>query len=173
MRLMAKAKSRKHPVEIAAVGDVDQWEADAIKAMLEAPPGSECVFYIDSAGGSVYSSLAIVALLKFRKLRGTAVVLGECSSAALLVFAACPQRYVTPMGTFLFHRMRWQSEKRIAAEEAHHWATHFRDLESDLDELQARLFGPAHAQVREWTRAGKYLSGRQLVAARLAELIEL
>ena len=169
---MAKSKSKK-PVEIAAVGDVDMWEADAVKTILEVPEGGECVFYIDSAGGSVYSALAIVSMIRHRKMRATAVVLGECSSAALLVFAVCQRRMVNPIGTFLFHKMRWQSEKRIAAEEAHRWAKHFGDLETDLDELQAKLFGKAHQQIREWTKQGDYLTGKDLAAAGLAELIEL
>ncbi len=170
---MAKRKSRKRIPEIPVVGDVDQWEADTIKTILEIPEEGECIFYIDSAGGSVYGSLAIVSLLRMRRMKATAVVLGECSSAALLLFAACPKRRVTPYGTFLFHRMRWQSEKRIAAEEAHLWARHFEELETDLDELQARLFGSAQELVREWTRQGRYMTGKEIAKAGLAELIEI
>src|SRR5262245_62736004 len=109
---MAKHKSRKRLPEIPVVGEVDDWEADVIHALLEVPKGGECVFYIDSAGGSVFGALAALTLMRYRELSGTAVVLGECSSAALLLFAACHKRIVTPYSTFLFHRMRWQSEDR-------------------------------------------------------------
>src|SRR5688572_6156113 len=139
---MAKNKSRKNVQEIPVVGEVDHWEADAIKTLLEVPEKGECVFYIDSAGGSVYGALAVVNLLRLRKIHASAVVLSECSSAALLVFAACQKRMVTPCSTFLFHRMRWQSEKRVAAEEARLWAKHFEQLEGDLDEMQSSLFAP-------------------------------
>jgi ATP-dependent protease ClpP protease subunit len=100
-------------------------------------------------------------------------VLGECSSAALLVFAGCRRRLVTPYSTLLFHRMRWQSEKRVDSEEAFLWAKHFEDMEKDLDDLQARLFGAAEEQVRQWTRGSHYVTGAQLVAAGLAEMLEL
>lgn len=51
------AKPRKKPLpEFALIGDVDDWEADIIKELLELKPGSECAFHIDSAGGSVYGA---------------------------------------------------------------------------------------------------------------------
>jgi len=94
--LMARRKRRKRPHEISLIGDVDAWEADAVKELLEAPEGSECVFYLDSAGGSVYGALAVVALMRLRRLKATVYVLSECSSAALLIFAACHKRFVNP-----------------------------------------------------------------------------
>jgi ATP-dependent protease ClpP protease subunit len=170
---MAKARKPKTVPEIPVIGEVDDWEADVVRALLDLPPGSECVFYIDSAGGSVYGALAVLTLMRHRRLQSTAVVLGECSSAALLLFAACKKRLVTPYSTLLFHRMRWQSDKRIASEEAYRWAKHFEDMEKDLDNLQVELFGAAEEQVRTWTRGGHYVSGRELVAAGLAELLPL
>ena len=166
-------KARNRPAEIAVVGEVDDWESDVVKALLEAPPGGECVFYIDSAGGSVFGALAVLTLLRQRRMTGSAVVLGECSSAALLLFAACRKRWVTRYSTLLFHRMRWQSEKRVNAQEAFHWAKHFEDMEKDMDELQVKLFGAAEQQVRQWTAEGCYVTGPQIVAAGLAEMLEL
>jgi ATP-dependent Clp protease protease subunit len=170
---MAKTGGSKKKAEIALIGDVDDWESDAIKQMLELPPGSDVVFYIDSAGGSVYGAVAVYTLMRQRRLRGTAVVLGECSSAALLLFAACEDRQVTRYSTLMFHRMRWQSEKRIIAEEAHLWARHFDELEKELDELQARLFGVAYEQVRTWTNGSCYVTGTEIAEAGLAKLLEV
>ena len=166
-------KSKKPPAEIALVGEVDDWEDDAIKALLEIAPGGECVFYIDSMGGSVYGALAVTSLIRQRQLRCTGVVLGECSSASLLIFAACQRRLVTRYSTLLFHKMRWQSDKRVGSEEAHRWARHFEEMEKEIDDLQARLFGSADGVVRDWTAGSHYVSGAQLVAAGLAEMIEI
>jgi ATP-dependent protease ClpP protease subunit len=170
---MARSKARKSVPEIPVIGDVDDWEAEVVKALLDIPPRGECVFYIDSAGGSVYGALAVITLLRHRQLEGTAVVLGECSSAALLVFAACRRRFVTPYSILLFHHMRWQSDKRVGSGEAYTWAKHFLELEKDIDSLQARLFGAAEEQVRSWTQNGQYVTGPQLVAAGLAEMLEV
>ncbi len=170
---MAKARSRKNPSEIPVVGDVDEWEEDVIKALLEIPPRGECLFYIDSAGGSVFGALAVLTLLRHRQLKATAIVLGECSSAAVLLFASCQRRFVTPFSTLLFHRMRWQSEKRVSSQEAGHWARHFEDMEKEIDDLQVRLFGAAEKLVREWTAEGRYVTGPEVVAAGLAEMVEL
>jgi ATP-dependent Clp protease protease subunit len=170
---MAKAKKPKTVPEIPIIGEVDDWEAEVIRALLEIPPGGECVLYIDSAGGSVYGALAVLTLMRHRRLQGTAVVLGECSSAALLLFAACQRRLVTRYSTLLFHRMRWQSDKRVGSDEAFRWAKHFEDMEKDLDALQVQLFGAAEEQVHTWTRGGYYVTGPELVAAGLAELVTL
>jgi ATP-dependent protease ClpP protease subunit len=170
---MAKSRAGKRVPEIPVIGDVDDWEGEVVKALLEIAPGGECVFYIDSVGGSVFGALTVLTLVRHRRLDSTAIVLGECSSAALLLFAACRRRLVTPYSTFLFHRMRWQSEKRIGADEAFLWAKHFEEMERDVDELQVRLFGKAEQLVREWTTGNRYLTGRQIAAAGLAELLEI
>ena len=167
------AKSKKPAAEVALIGEVDDWEAEVIKTLLDVPQGSECVLYFDSMGGSVYGALAVTTLIRQRQLRCTGIVLGECSSATLLIFAACQKRLVTRYSTLLFHRMRWQSEKRIDSTEAFQWARHFEDMEKDIDDLQVRLFGKAEEQVRAWTDAGQYLTGRELAAAGLAEWLEV
>jgi ATP-dependent protease ClpP protease subunit len=170
---MTTTRQKRPAGEIAVVGEVDDWEADVVKGLLEVPAGGDCVFYIDSAGGSVFGALAALTMLRYRRLKATAIVIGECSSAALLLFAACRRRLVTPYSTFLFHRMRWQSEKRVSSSEAFHWARHFEEMERDIDDLQVRLFGTAEKQLREWTANGQYVTGTQLVAAGLAEMFEL
>jgi ATP-dependent protease ClpP protease subunit len=172
-RKLARRKKHGPVAEIAIIGEVDDWEEDVIRALLEVPQGGECVLYIDSTGGSVYGALAVVTLLRQRRLKATAVVLGECSSATILVFAACQKRLVTAHSTLLFHKMMWQSDKRIGSGEAVHWARHFETLEHDIDELQIRLFGRAEEQVRQWTHGGHFVTGPQLVAEGLAELFEL
>jgi len=170
---MTTEKKSKKPVEIALVGDVDTWEADVVKQLVDMKPGRECVFWIDSMGGSVYGALAVTTLMRKRDLHSTGIVLGECSSASLLVFAACQKRLVTRYSTLLFHRMRWQSDKRVAAQEATLWAKHFDNLEREIDDLQIRLFGGAEKQVRAWTDKGQYVTGQQIAEAGLAELFEI
>jgi ATP-dependent protease ClpP protease subunit len=169
----ARRKKHRPAAEIAVIGEVDDWEEDVVRSLLDVPAGGECVFYIDSTGGSVYGALAVVTLLRQRKLKATGVVLGECSSATLLVFAACHKRVVTAHSTLLFHKMRWQSDRRVDSSEAVHWAQHFATLEKEMDELQIHLFGAAGDKVREWTAGGCFVTGPELVAAGLAEMLVL
>jgi ATP-dependent Clp protease, protease subunit len=170
---MTTEKKPKKPLEIALVGDVDDWENDVIKDLLGVHRRRECVFYIDSLGGSVYGALAVTTLMRRRRLACTGIVLGECSSASLLIFAACQKRLVTRYSTLLFHRMRWESEKRIPAHEASRWARHFEELEKEIDDLQVRLFGVAEKQIRAWVEKGEYVTGLQFAEAGLAELFEI
>jgi ATP-dependent protease ClpP protease subunit len=117
--------------------------------------------------------MSLVTLLRLRGIRATAVVTGECSSAALWPFAACQRRLVTPFSVFLFHPMKWQSEEHIGIREAAEWSRHFAELEHEMDVLLCDLFGRAADQINEWSRTHRYVTGRELVAAGLAELIEL
>lgn len=168
----SRAKS-PDPKEIPVVGEVEDWEKDVLEALLEVPTGGECVFYIDSEGGSVYGALAVLAMVRHRELRATAVVLGECSSATLLVFAACEKRLVTRLSAFLFHRMRWQSERRVNPTEAVSWAKHFQQIEREMDELLIRLLAPAGDKIREWTNSDRYITGTEMIDAGLAEAVEV
>lgn len=170
---MIKIKAKKNTPEVSLIGDVDDWEADTIKALLEVAEGGDVVFYMDSSGGSVYGALAVLNLMKLRRLKVTAVVLGECSSAALLIFGAAQRRFVTPTSTLLFHKMRWQSEKHIDREEARQWSSHFQKLEEDLDQLQQKIFGNLAHLVKKWSSEGRYLTGEQIADAGLAQLVEV
>jgi ATP-dependent protease ClpP protease subunit len=169
---MTTIKLSRRTKEFALIGDVDDWEEDLVKGLLEVQPEAECIFYMDSAGGSVYGAVSVVCMVRIRRLKVTAVVLGECSSAALLVFGAAQKRYVTAYSTLLFHKMRWESEKRIDANEARQWSSHFAQLEGDLNAFQARLFSGKEALVEQWTRESRFLTGREVVEAGLAELLE-
>jgi len=166
-------QERTGPLELAIVGDLTDNEADLTDRLLSVEPGAECTIYFDSPGGSPYCGMSLVTLLRLRGIRATAVVTGECSSAALWPFAACERRLVTPFSVFLFHPMKWQSEEHIGIREAAEWSRHFADLEQEMDVLLCDLFGRAADQINEWSRTHRYVTGREMVAAGLAELIEL
>lgn len=170
---MSKKPARRKIPEIPLVGDVDDWEEDLLKSLLDMKPGAECTLYFDSSGGSVYGAVAITTLLRQRQIQATGIVVGECSSAALLIFSACVKRLVTQYSTFFFHRMRWQSEKRCGAHEASRWARHFEDMERDIDALQEKLFGTGVEQLRLWTAGSHYVTGREMVEAGLAQMLEI
>jgi ATP-dependent Clp protease, protease subunit len=168
---MTTFKPPRRAKEFALIGDVDDWEEDLLKGLLEVKPDAECIFYIDSAGGSVYSALSVVTMVRLRRLKVWVVVLGECSSAALLVFGVAKRRFVTPLSTLLFHRTRSESDKLIDATAARHWASHFVQLEEDLNAFQAKLFGKSEKLVMQWTEEGRFVTGKDVVEAGLAEMI--
>jgi ATP-dependent protease ClpP protease subunit len=161
------------PIEIALVGDLTEHEGELTDRLLSVAPGAECTLYFDSPGGSPYCAMSLLALLRLRDLRATAVVTGECSSAALWPFAACRRRLVTPYSVFLFHPMKWQSEEHIGIKEAAEWSRHFADLERDMDVLLCQLFGKASELIAEWIRTHRYVTGKEMVEAGLAELVGL
>lgn len=168
-----RAEEDEGPVEIAIVGDLTDTEGELTDRLLGVEPGGECTIYFDSPGGSPYCAVSLMTLIKLRRLRATGIVTGECSSATLWPFAACHRRIVTPYSVLLFHPMRWQSEENVGLAEASEWARHFGQLERDMDTLLAHLFGVPADMMRKWITPGKYVSGRELAEAGMAELIEL
>ncbi len=160
------------PLELALVGDLTESESDVFEKILSVPPGFECNLYFNSPGGSAYSAISLMNLIRLRGLKATGIVTGECSSAALWPFAACAQRYVTPYSVLLFHPMKWQSEEHVQLGEATEWARHFGDLEHAMDQLLAELFGIPYENLQRWVRPGSYVSGPQLVEAGLADLVD-
>lgn len=161
------------PVEIALVGDLTDNEADLTDRLLSVPPGGECVLFIDSPGGSPYCAIALTTLIRFRGLRATGIVTGECSSATLWPFAACKRRIVTPYSVMLFHPMKWQSEEHVGLQEAAEWARHFGTLEKDMDRLLAELLHVDDDLLDDWINPGRYVSGREFAEAGLAEMVTL
>ena len=160
------------PWEMVLCGDLTDRQADLLERLTEVAPRTRGILYFDSCGGSVYTGLALATLIRTRQLRTTAVVIGECSSAALLPFAACNRRFVTIQSTLLFHPMRWQSDEDVKLEEATEWARHFKDLESRLDALLQELFGVEQSLLHGWTRPGRFVTGPELAAAGLADLFD-
>jgi ATP-dependent protease ClpP protease subunit len=159
--------------EVAVSGDLNDKQNDLMTRLVETPRNSRGTIYFDSCGGSVYAGLGLATLIRLRGLKADGVVVGECSSAALLPFAACTRRFVTPHCTMLFHPIRWQSDEEVRFEEAEEWARHFRVLEQDLDQLLARFFGCEVHLLQKWSRPGRFVSGAELVAEGLAEMIDL
>jgi ATP-dependent protease ClpP protease subunit len=173
MKHRAEKDHPEGPIEIALVGDLTENEAELTERLLSVEPGGECVLYFDSPGGSPYCAVSLMTLIRLRGLVATGIVTGECSSATLWPFAACQRRYVTPFSVLLFHPMRWQSEENVGLAEAAEWARHFGQLERDMDSLLADLFGVTVEQMNKWINPGRYVSGRELAEAGLAELLDL
>lgn len=167
------AEENRGPVEFAIIGDLTDNEGDLTDRILGVEPGGECTIYFDSPGGSPYCAMSLVTLLRLRDVRGTAIVTGECSSAALWPFATCRRRLVTPYSVFLFHPMKWQSEEHIGIKEAAEWSRHFAELEREMDVLLCQLFGRSADLINDWIRTHRYVTGKEMADAGLAELIGL
>lgn len=160
------------PVEIALTGDLTDHEGELTDRLLGVDIGGECTLYIDSPGGSPYCAMSLMTLIKLRRLRATGIVTGECSSAALWPFAACHRRFVTPYSVLLFHPMRWQSEENVGLAEAAEWARHFGELEQTMDDLLAQLFDVDAKLMSDWINPGRYVSGREVADAGIAQMVE-
>ena len=80
---------------------------------------------------------------------------------------------VTAHSVLLFHQLKWESGEHVDISEAAEWARHFAYLEQDMDAVLARLLGISTDKLAAWTKPGRYVTGREMAAAGLAELVEL
>ena len=165
-------------IEVAVVGDLTDHAVDIVDKLLAIEVGSHCTIYFDSPGGNPYTANSLVTIMRLRGLQATGVVTGECSSAAVWPFAACRRRLVTASSVLLFHPMKWQSEEQVGIREAAEWSRHFSSLEIEMDNLLIDLFGVKQDAdvanlVREWCNQHRYVTGREIAEAGLAELIDL
>jgi ATP-dependent protease ClpP protease subunit len=159
--------------ELSLSGELLDKESSLHDKLVELPRNSSGIIYFASCGGSAFVGLALASLIRLRGLKVTGVVVGECSSAALMPFAACMTRYVTSHSTLLFHQIRWQSDEQVKLEEAAEWARHFRVMEVDHDHLLARLFHCDVELIRNWNNPGRFVTGEELVRAGLAGMLDL
>src|SRR5436309_1370361 len=161
------------PLEIAICGDLTEHENDICEKLLAVHPGGECTLYFNSPGGSAYAALSLASLIVLRGMNATGVVIGECSSAAIWLLAACKKRIVTPHSVLLFHPLKWESGEHVNIDEAAEWARHFAFLEQDMDGVLARLLEMPVEKLAAWMKPGRYVSGHELASAGLAEMIAL
>src|SRR5262245_65350173 len=161
------------PHEIAICGDLTEHESDVSEKLLGVPLDGKCVLYFNSPGGSAYAALSLASLIVLRGLNATGVVLAECSSAAIWPFAACRRRIVTAHSVLLFHPLKWVSGEHVDIDEAAEWARHFAYLVQDMDGVLARLLGIGPEKLAAWMKPGRYVSGHEMAAAGLAEIVDL
>jgi len=69
--------------------------------------------------------------------------------------------------------MKWQGEEHIGIREAAEWSRHFAELEKEMDVLLADLFGRAADLIHHWIATHRYVTGREMADAGLAELVPL
>jgi ATP-dependent protease ClpP protease subunit len=171
--LPGRDRGRGDDWEIVLSGELIEKSTELAEKLASVPKRSRGIIWFDSGGGSVYVGLALASMIRLRGLDAAGIVAGECSSAALLPFAACPRRFVTPHSTLLFHPIRWQSDEHVRLEEAAEWARHFKFVEQDLDQLVSRMFDFKLDRLSEWTRPGRFVTGPEMVEAGLAKMVDL
>lgn len=65
--------------------------------------GGDILVLIDSEGGSVPHALALYDTLRSSSVRTVGLVIGQCLSAATLVFQGCQHRMMYPNASFMMH----------------------------------------------------------------------
>ena len=91
--------------------DVKESTLEAFQRAIEAEK-NEVVFDICSAGGSVFTALGMIDLVRMRGLKSFANVYGWAASAAGLLAVSCDRVRMTSNGTILLHSV-WSPDGEI------------------------------------------------------------
>ncbi len=158
---------------VTLLDDVEKCEKEVIESLLALPDRKPVNLVINSGGGSVYASFGIATTIRMKALQATAIVLADCSSSALLVFASCSQRYVAPHASFLFHPMRWSSEDQSRLSGAKSWSSEFERVTAESEEWLAQRLPMHKRTLRKWIREERYVPAHELVEMGLADYLDL
>lgn len=90
--------------DIFIFGDIsDEFDAQVFAEKLNGLNGTEVVIHINSAGGSVFSAIAMSNAIKNYKGKITASIEGLCASAATLISSACPHVLIAQNSLMMTH----------------------------------------------------------------------
>lgn len=157
---------------ISIIDDVEKCEKEAVDALLALPDKRSCKVVINSGGGSVYAALAIATVIKLKQLAAEALVLADCSSAAITVFAACPIRKVSPYASFLFHPVKWSSEDQSRLTGAKSWAIEFERVNQIYEDFLIAHMSVKRSIIRGWIKEERYVTAQEIIDLGIAEPIE-
>ena len=161
------------PRIITLLDDVEKCEKEVVESLLAIPDGRPVRIVINSGGGSVYASLGMSTVLKMKRLQGEAIVLADCSSSALLVFATCRTRRIAPHASFLFHPMRWTSEEHSRLPAAKSWSTEFTRVSDVCERWLVEHMAVPRRTLRQWMTQERYVEAQELIDLGVAEALDL
>jgi len=160
------------PKTITILDEVEKCEKEVVEALLSVPDKRPVRFLINSSGGSVYASMAICTVLKMKQLQAEAIVLADCSSSALMIFATCQTRRIAPHASLLFHPMRWSSDEQSRLPGAKSWAAEFTRVASVYEDWLVSHLGLQRRLLKTWMREERYVLAHELVELGVASFLE-
>lgn len=161
------------PPVITILEDVERCEKDALETIFAQPEGGEIKVVINSGGGSVYAAMGMATAIRMRRLKATALVLADCSSSALLIFAACDRRLVARHASFLFHPMQWSSGERSRLCAARSWSQEFSRVNQACEQFLCEQMPLDLPTLRRWSNQERYVLAADLVERGLATYIDV
>lgn len=153
--------------------DVEKCEKELVEGLLGIPVGKSCRLLINSGGGSVYAAMGVCTVIRMRRLKVEAVVLADCSSSALMIFAAAHKRLMAPHASCLFHPMRWSGDENCRLPAARSWTQEFGRMSDVMENFLVENLPLARRTLRQWVRDERYVLATELVEAGLAEMLDL
>jgi ATP-dependent Clp protease protease subunit len=118
-------------------------------------------FYINSPGGSVYSTLAIYDTMQFIECPIATYCIGMAASGAAVLLAGGTKgrRFALPHSKIMIHQPYGQVGGQISDIEIQ--AKEIKDNKHDINEILAKHTGQPYAQVAKDTERDRYLTAIQ------------
>jgi len=126
--------------------------------ILDSISHSTITLYIDSAGGDVYTGLALYDVIRSLKSPVVTVGMGLVASIAVIVFVAGEKRYVYPNSRIFIHEpWRWTSEREDASK-LEVEACEIGVLKTRIQEILVERTGQKLERIKKDTDRNKYFS---------------
>ncbi len=111
-----------------------------LEALLVERPAKEVRLYCRCDGGDSRSAFAIVDLIA-QHGNVVGLLVGEADSAAVPIFAACQQRFVSAHGALGLHKVSWDGSRILDSESAALLAKDYENAERVSADLLAGISG--------------------------------
>jgi len=80
---------------------------------LQKDGDTDAIIYIDSPGGFVHSLNSILSVMENSSIRWHTCVIGEASSAALILLASGTYRYAGPKARMMYHTLAFGTQGKV------------------------------------------------------------
>jgi len=164
-----RAVGRKQRRNLFFIGNVEDALMKEVVTEIVNHPETEFTLFINSPGGNVYNSMALVNAIRMHG-RVDTFCLGVALSAGADVLAAGRHRWIVPEAVVMIHQTSWELEWQFTSNLTRN-ARHMEKLNEMMMASLARSSGKTAAQVAADAAEDFYLYGQEIVDYGLADEI--
>ena len=121
---------------------------------------------LNSGGGSVFAASEIFADIRASEIDSITVA-GIAASAATMIFAAVPHRYMTPMSQFMVHRSSTFVDGN--ADDFAQYAEILRGVDNEFIRTAVEVYGNTAEEWEAWLSAEKWFPASEAIERGIAQ----
>ena len=143
----------------------------AIIAECAKGTSTDITIIVNSGGGSISAAFALISVIRSSSIPVTTIALGECSSAALMIFMSGATRYVDKNASILSHQFSASFPGHAKAIDLRARQKELEIVEKKLEDHYMQCSGLSRKKIRKelLTSSDVFLSPEELIEYNLAD----